>query len=150
MLGVFACGRLLAAVWPGELGPRFQVLFAVLVVLAWTLGALLFKMMAAGAVTGYMRVVGSLIWPLTVLLRPWAALLLLIMDRLDDTLWAAEAQPLLSTGEIRSLISDEEGEVDLDADEREMIQSVSATDRKYGDVDFFEKRRRVFHEGHGG
>ena len=44
---------------------------------------------------------------------------MMIMDRLDDTLWAAEAQPLLSTGEIRSLIKEEEGEVDLDADERE-------------------------------
>jgi putative hemolysin len=93
-------------------------------VVAWTLGALLMKMMAAGAAVGYLRVVGALTWPLTWLLRPWVGLLLLLMDRLDDTLWAAEAQPLLSAGEIRSLINDEEDEVDLDADEREMIRSI--------------------------
>ena len=75
-----------------------------MVVLAWTLGALLAKLIASGAVTGYMRAVGTVIWPLDRLLRPWASLLLVIMDRLDDTLWAAEAQPLLSSGEIRSLI----------------------------------------------
>ena len=124
VLGALACGRLLAAVWPGELALRFHAVFAVLLVLAWTLGALLFKMMAASAPVGYVRLVGGLIWPLTWLFRPWSALLVLVMDRLDDTLWAAEAQPLLSTGEIRSLISDEDGEVDLDAEEREMIQSI--------------------------
>ena len=124
VLGVFACGRLLAATWPGALGVRFHAVFGVLVVIAWTLGALLFKMMAVGTATGYVRTVGLLAWPLVWLLRPWSALMLLIMDRLDDTLWAAEAQPLLSAGEIRSLISDEESEVDLDADEREMIQSI--------------------------
>ena len=124
VLGVLACGRLLAHVWDGPLGVRFHVVYALLVVMAWTLGALLFKLMATGTALGYVRAVGTLIWPLTWLLRPWAALLLVIMDRLDDTLWAAEAQPLLSAGEIRSLISDEEGAVDLDADEREMIQSI--------------------------
>ena len=124
VLGALACGRLLAAVWPGDLGLRFHAVFAVALLVTWTLGALLFKMMAAGATVGYVRLVGALVWPFTLLLRPWSALLLLIMDRLDDTLWAAEAQPLLSTGEIRSLISDEDGEVDLDAEEREMIQSI--------------------------
>ncbi len=123
-LGAFSWGRLLAMGWPTPLGVRFYLLFALLMVVAWTLGALLMKMMAAGAAVGYLRIVGALIWPLTWLLRPWVGLLLLLMDRLDDTLWAAEAQPLLSAGEIRSLIKDDEDEVDLDADEREMIRSI--------------------------
>jgi CBS domain containing-hemolysin-like protein len=126
VLGVFACGRLLAGVWIGELGVRFHVVLAVLIVVAWTFGALLFRIMASGTAVGYVRVVGTLVWPLTWLLRPWVGLLLVIMDRLDDTLWASAAQPLLSTGEIRSLIDDDEDEVDLDADERAMIRSIFA------------------------
>ena len=124
VLGVVACGRLLAAFGSEPAGPRFYAVLVVLVVLAWTLGAVLFKMMAAGTAIGYVRLVGTLAWPLTWLLRPWVGLLLLVMDRLDDTLWASVAQPLLSTGEIRSLINDEEDEVDLDADERAMIRSI--------------------------
>jgi putative hemolysin len=123
-LGILSAGRLLATGWSDPLGPRFYLVFTVLAVLAWTLGALLFKMMAAGTAVGYLRLVGTLTWPLTWLLRPWVGLLLAIMDRLDDTLWATEAQPLLSAGEIRSLIDDDEDEVDLDADEREMIRSI--------------------------
>ncbi|MEZ4387642.1 MAG: hemolysin family protein [Candidatus Krumholzibacteriia bacterium] len=124
VLGVLACGQLMAGSWSGDLGPRFYLVYAVLMLLAWTLGAILFKMMALGTALGYVRAVGMLTWPLALLLRPWVALLLLIMDRLDDTLWAAEAQPLLSSGEIRSLIDDNDQDVDLDADEREMIRSI--------------------------
>lgn len=124
VLGVYAWGRLLAAGWPAATEVRFHLVLMVLVVVAWTLGALLLKMMAAGTAVGYLRLVGTLAWPLTWLLRPWTGLLLLIMDRLDDTLWATEAQPLLSTGEIRSLINDDEDEVDLDAEERAMIRSI--------------------------
>jgi len=124
VLGALAWGQLLAAAWPAAPGLRFLAVFVVLVTVAWTLGALLLKMMAAGTALVYLRSVGLVAWPILVLLRPWAALLLLLMDRLDDTLWAAEAQPVLSSGEIRSLIRDHESEVDLDADEREMIRSI--------------------------
>jgi len=123
-LGVLAFGQLLAAYWTGPPGVRFYGVFTVLVLLAWTLGAILFKMMALGTALGYVRLVGAATWPLALLLRPWVALLLVIMDRLDDTLWAAEAQPLLSSGEIRSLIDDHDQDVDLDEDEREMIRSI--------------------------
>ncbi|MBD3222882.1 CBS domain-containing protein [bacterium] len=124
VLGAFACGQLLAQLWGGPLGARFHVLFALLVMLAWILGAILFKTMALGSTAGYVRVVGAMTWPVAVIMRPWVALLLIIMDRLDDTLWAAETQPLLSSGEIRSLIDDHEAEVDLDVDERRMIRSI--------------------------
>lgn len=125
VLGVFAFGRLLAAVWPGDDGSvRFYATFAVLMVLAWNFGAILFKMIANGAAAGYVRVVGGATLPFAWVLRPWASLLLAIMDRLDDTLWAAEAQPVLSTGEIRSLIDDHGDQVDLDAEDREMIRSI--------------------------
>jgi len=98
VLGVLSCGRLLAATWDTALDLRFHAVFAMLVVLAWTLGAMLFKMMAAGTAMGFLRSAGALVWPITQLLRPLASLLLMVMDKLDDTLWAAEAQPLLSSG----------------------------------------------------
>jgi CBS domain containing-hemolysin-like protein len=124
LLGALAWGQLLAGAWSAAPGPRFLLVFVLVSLLAWTLGALLLKMMAAGTALGYLRIVGLLAWPLLLVLRPWAAMLLLVMDRLDDTLWAAEAQPLLSSGEIRSLIRDHEDEVDLDVEEREMIRSI--------------------------
>jgi CBS domain containing-hemolysin-like protein len=68
--------------------------------------------------------VGALVFPLHWLLRPWSGLLLAVMDRLDDTLWAAEAQPHLSAGEIRNLIADEGGDGPLDEEDREMIHSI--------------------------
>jgi putative hemolysin len=52
--------------------------------------------------------------------------MLLIMDKLDDTLWTAEMQPHLSAGEIRSLIKVDGENVTLDEDEREMIHSIFA------------------------
>ncbi len=124
VLGVYAAGRWLGGVMPAPEGVRFYLVLVVLAVLAWTLGSLLFKMIAANTAAGYVTVVGTLVWPLTWVLRLWVDLVLAIMDRLDDTLWASAAQPLLSTGEIRSLIEDDEDDVDLDADEREMIRSI--------------------------
>lgn len=53
-----------------------------------------------------------------------AALMLTVMERFDDTLWSGDMQPHLSTGEIRSLMSDEGEDAALDEDEREMIQSI--------------------------
>jgi putative hemolysin len=126
IVAVAAATRLLSLAGDDAVGWRGQLLFTVLLAAAWTFGGMLFKLMASGVALGYARVVGGFVYPLLWLLRPWSAALLGIMDRLDDTLWAAEAQPLLSEGEIRSLIGSEDGEVDLDADEREMIHSIFA------------------------
>jgi len=50
--------------------------------------------------------------------------MLAVMNRLDDTLWIADAQSHLSAGEIRSLIKTDNPADNLDQDEREMIQSI--------------------------
>jgi CBS domain containing-hemolysin-like protein len=68
--------------------------------------------------------VGTLVYPLAWLLRPWSAVMLMVMDRLDDTLWTADVQQHLSTGEIRSLLAEDAENAVLDDDEREMIQSI--------------------------
>ncbi len=123
-LGVFAWGRLLAVAWPQGSGWRFQAALALVVVAAWTLGGLLVRRVAAAAPLGYARWLGIAVFPVHWLLRPWAALLLWLMDQRDDLLWAGEAMPHLSPGEIRSLLNDENGSVTLEEEEREMIQSI--------------------------
>lgn len=124
LVGGWALGDLLRAAWPTAGGVRFLALFALGATFVWSVGGLLVRSLAAGAALGYARVVGTLVYPLCWLLRPWAALMLAIMDRFDDTLWSADMQPHLSTGEIRSLMTDEGQNAALDEDEREMIQSI--------------------------
>ena len=126
LVGAFAWGHYLSLLWSGALDPMFYLLFAATAILAWSLGGLVFKMLAAGTAFNYARVVGTLIYPLNWLLRPWTTLMLLVMDKLDDTLWTAEMQPHLSAGEIRSLINVDGENVVLDEDEREMIHSIFA------------------------
>jgi CBS domain containing-hemolysin-like protein len=126
LVGAFAWGHYLSLLWSGALDPMFYLLFSATAILAWSLGGLVFKMLAAGTAFNYARVVGTLIYPLNWLLRPWSALMLLVMDKLDDTLWTAEMQPHLSAGEIRSLINVDGENVVLDEDEREMIHSIFA------------------------
>jgi CBS domain containing-hemolysin-like protein len=126
VLGCLAWAQALLAVWPDAPGVKFHAVYALSTVLVWSLGGVVFKMLAAGMTVPYARVVGTVTYPLHWLLRPWSALMLLVMDRLDDTLWAAEAQPHLSAGEIRHLIAEEGGDATLDQEEREMIHSIFA------------------------
>ncbi|MBU2499897.1 hemolysin family protein [bacterium] len=124
VLGSFAWSRVLAALWNGALDAAFYGLYTVTALLGWYLGGLVFKLLAAGTALGYARTVGALVYPFSWLLRPWSSLMLAVMNRLDDTLWVAEAHPHLSAGEIRSLITEEGENATLDEDEREMIQSI--------------------------
>jgi len=126
VLGAFGWGHILARLWSGPLDLKFHVVYAVTAVLTWSLGGLVFKMLAAGAPLNYARLVGTVVYPFSWLLRPWSGLMLAVMNRLDDTLWTTEAQPHLSAGEIRSLINTDGQDNTLDEDEREMIQSIFA------------------------
>lgn len=126
LVGAFAWGSFLSHLWTGALDTAFHLMFAVTALLGWSLGGLIFKMLAAGTAVTYARIVGTLIYPVNWLLRPWTNLMLLVMDKLDDTLWTADMQPHLSAGEIRSLIKVDGENVTLDEDEREMIHSIFA------------------------
>ncbi|MBU0741004.1 hemolysin family protein [bacterium] len=123
-IGCVATAAVLSAVWPDLSDTKFYLVIALLVVLAWSLGGTLIKLSASGAALGYTRFFGHVLVPVTWLLRPWTALLTGAAGRLDDTMWGVEAMPHLSTGEIRSLIKEEEDGVNLEEDEREMIQSI--------------------------
>jgi CBS domain containing-hemolysin-like protein len=124
LVASYSWGRLLEVLWPAASALRFFVVFVTTGLLGWSLGSLLVKMVAASTALNYARGVGTLTYPLHWLLRPWTALLLGIMDRLDDTLWTGAAQPHLSAGEIRSLMNGGDRDVQLDVDEREMIHSI--------------------------
>jgi CBS domain containing-hemolysin-like protein len=123
-IGCVATASALAAAWPGLAGTRFYLAVGLLVVLAWSLGGVLVKLAAGGAALGYTRFLGRVLSPVTWLLRPWTALLNRAAGPIDDTQWSVEAMPHLSTGEIRSLIEEEDDDVNLEEDEREMIQSI--------------------------
>ena len=124
LLGALGWGQILMRLWSGSLDITFHVLYAMTAVLGWSLGGLVFKMLATSTALTYARMVGAVVYPLSWVLRPWSSLMLAVMDRLDDTLWLTEAQPHLSAGEIRSLISTDNQDNTLDEDEREMIQSI--------------------------
>ncbi len=123
-VGCMATADLLSSYRPGLGETRHYILLALLVVIAWSLGGLLIKLVSINSALGYTSLFGRLLVPLNWLLRPWTALLSSAGGRLDDTTWSVEAMPHLSTGEIRSLLNEEDGDVNLEEDEREMIQSI--------------------------
>ncbi len=163
LVGGFGWGLVLAGLWRGGRDAGFYAVYGLSALLIWSLGGLAFKRLAGSTARGYARSVGLVVFPFAWLLRPWAALMLAVMDRLDDTLWAAESQPHLSAGEIRSLISEEGDDATLDEDEREMIESIfSFHDRAVreimvpridmvaldGDADALASLPAVIEEGH--
>ena len=123
-VGCAAVSELVHALRPEEDPLRHFALVAVLVVVAWSLGGLLVKLASTHAAVAYAQVFGRLLQPVDWVLRPWTRLLAGAGGRLDDTTWSVEALPHLSTGEIRSLIVEKDDDVNLEEDEREMIQSI--------------------------
>lgn len=123
-VGCAAISGILQALRP-ELDPtRHYALVAGGVVVLWSLGGLLIKLASTHSAVMYARIFGRLLQPANWLLRPWTRLLAGAGGRLDDTTWSVEAMPHLSTGEIRSLISEKDDDVNLEEDEREMIRSI--------------------------
>jgi len=124
LLGALGWGFLLNRLWSGLSVGQFYGVFAVSAGVAWSLGGLGFKLVAARMALTYARVVGFLISPFNWLLRPWSSLLLAAMNRMDDSLVLGETQPHLSAGEIRTLISTDGPGNTLGEEDREMIQSI--------------------------
>ncbi len=124
LLGGFVWGQLLLVLRHQVMDPTYWGFFLLTTLVAWSLGGVAFRMLASAAALTYARVVGTLLYPLAWLLGPWAALLLSVMDRVDDTIWSGDMQQHLSAGEIRELISNEGDQSALDEDERDMIQSI--------------------------
>jgi len=124
VLSSFTWGRLLASWWEEPISLRFYAVLALFVTVAWYGGGLLVKKLTSEAALGYARTLGMLLYPLLWILRPWAIALLWIMDKIDDTMWTGEVLTHLSSGEIRSLLSEENGNVTLEEEEREMIHSI--------------------------
>ncbi len=124
LLGGFTWGKLLLTLRSEVMDVAFWSIFLLIILVAWSLGGVAFRMMASAAAVTYARTVGTLLYPLAWLLGPWASLLLSVMDRVDDTIWSGDMQQHLSAGEIRELISNEGDQSALDEDERDMIQSI--------------------------
>lgn len=122
--GSAAWAQIVAGAMP-RLGPaRVLAVAAAVVVLLWFGGGLICKAAAARSPLAYARWLGPLLLPLHWLLRPWSALLLWAAARGGDPATAEDGPPQLSTGEIRSLLHEEQGSVSLEDEEREMIHSI--------------------------
>ena len=53
LMGAFAWGNFLSLLWTGVLDPMFHLLFVTTALLGWSLGGLVFKMLAAGTALTY-------------------------------------------------------------------------------------------------
>jgi putative hemolysin len=124
MLSCFAWGRLLANVWVGPLTFRFYLVLAVVFILVWSLGGLVFKQLATRTALGFAKGVGVFFFPFFWIMRPWTAVILWLMEKGDSSYWSDALLPQLSQDEIRSLLQEEDGKVVLEDDEREMINSI--------------------------
>jgi len=124
VLGCFLWGQLLIRWGADSSAWRLLLVLIVSSVLVWTLGGLCFKRLAVETALGYTRTLGTFLFPIFWLLRPWTAILQWAMEQMDDTMWTGEAVPHLSTGEIRSLLNEDAENVTLEDEEREMIQSI--------------------------
>jgi len=123
-MGAAALYAAVASVRPGWPVWRLLLTAGVAVSILWSLGGALVKLLAADASLHFVRVVGTLVWPLIWLLGPWAALLAFLFRRVDDSLWSTDALQHLTTGEIRNLLADDSRQVALEEEEREMIHSI--------------------------
>ena len=124
LLGGFVWGLVLLQLRTQVMDLTFWGIFLFSILVAWSLGGVVFRMLASAAAVNFARVVGFVIYPLTWALGPWATLLLAAMDKVDDTIWSGDVQQHLSAGEIRELISNDGDQSALDEDERDMIQSI--------------------------
>jgi len=119
-----ALARIALQHWPAATPLRLYVGVAVVVGLTWALGGAAAKWLGSRHSLDVVRFLGPLLLPLHWLFTPWTALLVRGEGGDDDTQWATESMPHLSDGEIRSLLHEEDDEVNLEDEEREMIQSI--------------------------
>jgi putative hemolysin len=119
-----ALARTAQTLWPTISLLRLYVGVALAVGLVWAIGGAGAKWIGAHYPLNVVRILGRTLLPLHWLFTPWTALLVRGENTSDDTQWATESMPHLSDGEIRSLLHEEDDEVNLEVEEREMIQSI--------------------------
>lgn len=124
VVACLALSRMAQVIWPDAAPLRVYVGVSVLVVVAWAGGGAAAKWLGSRHSLDVVRTLGRLLLPLHWLFTPWTALLARGESSGDDTHWITESMPHLSDGEIRSLLHEEDDEVNLEIEEREMIQSI--------------------------
>ncbi len=101
------------------------LVFVVLIVsVIGSVGNVLVKMLASRSAVAYANVSVRILFPFMIILKPWTTLLLKITGPDEEDLWAVDAMAHLSSGEIRSLLGEQGSGVDLEDEEKEMIQSI--------------------------
>ncbi len=100
-----------AVVWAG--------FFAVLLV-----GSLLFKSAALSRPLAFVRSTLPLAWVIQIVLRPVTRALLWLVRKLAPDLGAMDISPPLSGGELRAILVDEDAEVEMEEEERDLVRSI--------------------------
>jgi len=106
--------------------PIWQLLVFVVFVVSviGSIGNVLIKMLASRSAVAYANISVRILFPFMIVLKPLTTLLLKITGPDEEDLWAVDAMAHLSSGEIRSLLGEQDSGVDLEDEEKEMIQSI--------------------------
>jgi putative hemolysin len=110
--------------WPGAPLWQLIIISAFIAATVGSIGNVLVKMFASRAVLTYANISVAILGPLITVLIPWTVLLLKISGSDEEDLWAVDAMTHLSSGEIRSLLNEQDSGVDLEDEEKEMIHSI--------------------------
>jgi magnesium and cobalt exporter, CNNM family len=121
--GVFGILYALSA-FPEVGSVKLSIFLLLVMVIAWTAGGIAMKSLATGPALMFLRIFTVLMAPVYWLLGPWAALQRLAMVKAVDISPGLDTLPHLSADEIRDVLRQEDGEVNLEDGEMEMIQSI--------------------------
>jgi len=106
-----------ASIWAAVLS--WILFFAVLIV-----GSLLLKAAALSRPMAFVRASLPLAWLLHLLLAPLTAFIWSLVRRIAPDLGAMEISPPLSGGELRAILVDDEAEVEMEEEERDLVRSI--------------------------
>jgi CBS domain containing-hemolysin-like protein len=110
--------------WPELLIWQLLVFVVLVISVIGSVGSVLVKMLASRSAVAYANISVRFLFPFMMILKPWTTLLLKITGPDEEDLWAVDAMAHLSSGEIRSLLGEQDSGVDLEDEEKEMIQSI--------------------------
>ncbi len=133
MLALSTSYLVIAAVAAGLLPALLTILgLSTLVsILVWALffivlivGSLLLKAVALSRPLAFARASLPLAWLFHFLLNPFTRLIWSLVERIAPELGAMEISPPLSGGELRAILVDDEAEVEMEEEERDLVRSI--------------------------
>lgn len=118
-----------ASILPSALGgglasPWVRAVVWVVFFLVLLVGSVLFKAAALSKPLAFVRATLPLAWLLHLVLRPLTRALWSLVQRVAPELASMDISPPLSGGELRALLVDEDTEVEMEEEERDLVRSI--------------------------